>query len=248
MAATDSKAEVAPKDDRPFQMWYIEQCPAPHPCSKSAWDRAKKCESWANEDDCIDKLQEHLEKSAYHHSLTKEERDEILDTAVVKVYVPTAEEKASWEECCKAEAAKSASNGTTAKAEAVKVAKVRETESHGTTAKANAKGRSKARTPSQSPKGGASKKRREKSPPQPSSTTLAVAGPRAAASSGADDLISVPRSKLLAVLDHIDRCTAGLRSARDMAEAASTAFETEMKKMREVRRELNHCLEGVNLG
>lgn len=219
-------------------MWYISSCPAPHPCSKGSWDRAKKCESWVSEDDCARKLEDHLDRSSYHAELSKEEKHTIVDRATIMMYTPSAEELAEWDAWTKKQGPTCEPSDTESEPETKKSKKPPAKDRSRTGGKSR-----EVRTPPRSPSRPA-----EADNPLAAAIVKAVRPTKSgSASSSSGDIVPVPRAKLLAMLDHIDRCTAGLRSARDMADAASAAFDSEMKKLREVRREINQCMEGVNL-
>ena len=58
-----------------------------------------------------------------------------------------------------------------------------------------------------------------------------------------EDTICISRAKLQTVLDHVDRCLAGCRAAREMAESAAAAFDQEWKRFKDAKRQLEVVLQ-----
>ena len=66
-----------------YTRWYVPECPCAHECTKASWDRTKHCGSWISEDECRQKLLNHLTRSSNHRGEDYEEMKAVAESVAI---------------------------------------------------------------------------------------------------------------------------------------------------------------------
>ena len=220
--AEQQDADVVHPELRPtkYMRWFIDRG-CPERCSAASWKKVQKCESYSSEEACRERYKQHLMNSE-HHWFEEEVADEKCHLVVVTCEEVPEKEARLWEEWEQSEKREQHDDWT------------------------NEQKKAKVPRPPAHPPPAAKAAPRNESPLAEDAMRNVLStlqrGLASSSSSGSSGSASMPQEKLKQIHDHLERACNGVKSARDMAEGAAAAFDFELKKLKEITRELKDII------